>query len=57
MFENNGGGEIFIPKLKSFRVTDLIKAIDSKSKAKLIGIRPGEKLRGYVSQRRGSKYT
>ena len=36
------GGEIFIPKLKSFRVTDLIKAIDSKSKVKLIGIRPGE---------------
>jgi len=38
------GGEIFIPKLKSFKVTDLIKAIDSKAKIKLIGIRPGEKL-------------
>ena len=38
------GGEIFIPKLKSFKVTDLINAIDSKAKIKLIGIRPGEKL-------------
>ena len=38
------GGEIFIPKLKSFKVTDLIKAIDGKAKVKLIGIRPGEKL-------------
>ncbi|WP_440931130.1 UDP-N-acetylglucosamine 4,6-dehydratase (inverting) [Candidatus Pelagibacter sp.] len=38
------GGEIFIPKLKSFKITDLIKAIDEKAKVKTIGIRPGEKL-------------
>ena len=38
------GGEIFIPKLKSFRIIDLIKAIDEKAKVKTIGIRPGEKL-------------
>lgn len=38
------GGEIFVPKLKSFRVIDLIKAFDSKLKIKKIGIRPGEKL-------------
>ncbi len=41
---NNNGGEIFIPKLKSFRVTDLAKAVYSKAKFKIIGIRPGEKL-------------
>ena len=51
------GGEIFIPKLKSFKVTDLIKAIDGKAKVKLIGIRPGEKLHEVMSQRRGSKHT
>jgi len=38
------GGEIFVPKLKSFKVTDLIKAINPKAKVKIIGIRPGEKL-------------
>jgi UDP-N-acetylglucosamine 4,6-dehydratase len=38
------GGEIFVPKLKSFRVIDLIKAFDNKLKIKKIGIRPGEKL-------------
>ena len=38
------GGEIFVPKLKSFKVTDLIKAFDSKAKIKNIGIRPGEKI-------------
>jgi len=42
---NNGlGGEIFVPKLKSFKVTDLAKALDSSCKFNIIGIRPGEKL-------------
>jgi UDP-N-acetylglucosamine 4,6-dehydratase len=42
---NNGiGGEIFIPKLKSFKVTDLAKALDDHCKFNIIGIRPGEKL-------------
>ena len=38
------GGEIFVPKLKSFKVTDLAKAIDGKCKFNITGIRPGEKL-------------
>jgi UDP-N-acetylglucosamine 4,6-dehydratase (inverting) len=38
------GGEIFVPKLKSFKITDLAKAIDSKCKFNITGIRPGEKL-------------
>mgnify|MGYP001288784859 CR=1 FL=1 len=37
------GGEIFIPKLKSFKIIDLIKSINN-NKFKLIGIRPGEKM-------------
>ena len=42
---NNGiGGEIFVPKLKSFKVTDLAKALDNRCKFNIIGIRPGEKL-------------
>lgn len=38
------GGEIFIPKLPSVKITDLAKAINPKAKLKLVGIRPGEKL-------------
>jgi UDP-N-acetylglucosamine 4,6-dehydratase (inverting) len=38
------GGEIFVPKLKSFKITDLAKAIDSKCKFNISGIRPGEKI-------------
>jgi UDP-N-acetylglucosamine 4,6-dehydratase (inverting) len=38
------GGEIFVPKIQSFKVFDMAKAIDPKSKIKFIGIRPGEKM-------------
>lgn len=38
------GGEIFIPKIPSYRITDVAKAINPKAKIKIIGIRPGEKL-------------
>ena len=38
------GGEIFIPKLDSFYIRDLAKAVCAKTKIKEIGIRPGEKL-------------
>ncbi len=38
------GGEIIIPKLKSFKIIDLAKAMDSGNKLKILGIRPGEKI-------------
>jgi UDP-N-acetylglucosamine 4,6-dehydratase (inverting) len=38
------GGEIFVPKISSYRITDLAKAISPKSKLKIIGLRAGEKL-------------
>ena len=38
------GGEIFIPKIPSSRIYDLCKALNSKIKIKITGIRPGEKL-------------
>jgi UDP-N-acetylglucosamine 4,6-dehydratase (inverting) len=42
---NNGlGGEIFVPKLKSFKITDLARALDNRCKFNITGIRPGEKL-------------
>ena len=37
-------GELFVPKIPSFKIYDLAKAIAPKIKAKIIGIRPGEKI-------------
>ena len=43
-FERMYGGEIFVPKIPSMRITDLAKALAPKAKLKVIGIRPGEKI-------------
>jgi UDP-N-acetylglucosamine 4,6-dehydratase/5-epimerase len=38
------GGEIFVPKIPSMRVTDLAHAVAPNLPLKIVGIRPGEKL-------------
>jgi UDP-N-acetylglucosamine 4,6-dehydratase/5-epimerase len=38
------GGEIFIPKIPSIKITDLASAIAPELEQKTVGIRPGEKL-------------
>ncbi|MDA9710419.1 UDP-N-acetylglucosamine 4,6-dehydratase (inverting) [Candidatus Pelagibacter sp.] len=42
--KNMIGGEIFVPKLKSYKILDLANALNKKNKIEFIGIRPGEKL-------------
>ena len=42
--KNTLGGEIVIPKLKSYKVTDLAKAVDQNCKIRIIGMRPSEKV-------------
>lgn len=42
--ENAMGGEIFIPKIASYKITDVAKAIGPECELKVVGIRPGEKL-------------
>ena len=42
--QKNLGGEVFIPKLPSYKILDLAKAIDEKIKIKISGIRAGEKI-------------
>ena len=41
---NNIGGEIFVPKLPSFKIVDLAKTIYPNKRIKFIGIRDGEKI-------------
>lgn len=38
------GGEIFIPKIPSYRITDIAKAIAPSCEINIIGVRPGEKI-------------
>lgn len=43
-FQRMQGGEIFVPKLPSMRITDLAEAIAPGVDTTVVGIRPGEKL-------------
>lgn len=43
-FERMQGGEIFVPKIPSMKITDLAQALAPNIPIKTIGIRPGEKL-------------
>ncbi len=42
--ENHLGGEIFVPKIPSYKILDVAEAVDPNIKLKVVGIRPGEKL-------------
>lgn len=49
------GGEIFVPKLPSMRITDLAYVVAPKAKHKVIGIRAGERLDEYLMTREESR--
>lgn len=42
--EKSLGGEIFVPKIPSYKLVDVARAISPSSKINIIGMRPGEKL-------------
>jgi FlaA1/EpsC-like NDP-sugar epimerase len=42
--EHSLGGEIFVPKIPSYRLMDVAEAIGPKCSKPIVGIRPGEKL-------------
>lgn len=42
--EKAWGGELFVPKIPSYRITDVATAIGPDCEQKIVGIRPGEKL-------------
>tara|TARA_B100000965_G_C19560664_1_gene744333 strand:+ start:392 stop:1423 length:1032 start_codon:yes stop_codon:yes gene_type:complete len=55
--ERMHGGEIFVPKIPSVRITDIAKAIAPHLPHKIIGIRPGEKLHEVMCPRDDSHLT
>jgi UDP-N-acetylglucosamine 4,6-dehydratase len=42
--QRSAGGEIFIPKIPSMNIMDLVEAVAPGCKTRVVGIRPGEKL-------------
>ena len=57
VIEKQLGGEIFVPKMPSYRITDLAEAIAPKMEIKEIGKRPGEKLSDDIISESDAEYT
>ncbi|MEO5600414.1 MAG: UDP-N-acetylglucosamine 4,6-dehydratase (inverting) [Cyclobacteriaceae bacterium] len=51
------GGEIFVPKIPSYRITELAEAIAPNCRKEIVGIRPGEKIHEEMITHSDSFYT
>lgn len=56
-FEDMVGGEIYVKKIPSMKVTDIALAIDALASHNIIGIRPGEKLHEQMIGSEDAPYT
>jgi len=56
-FDDMVGGEIYVKKIPSMRVTDIAKAVAPNAAHHIIGIRPGEKLHEQMISLEDSFYT
>ena len=55
--EHAWGGEIFVPKIPSYKITDVAQAIAPHKEVKIVGIRPGEKIHEEMITSADSFYT
>lgn len=56
-FEDMEGGEIYVKKIPSMKVTDIARAVDAQARHEIIGIRPGEKLHEQMISPEDAHYT
>ena len=56
-FNDMKGGEIYVKKIPSMKVSDIAKAVSKKAKHKIVGIRPGEKLHEQMISLEDAAYT
>lgn len=56
-FEDMVGGEIYVKKIPSMKVTDVAKAVSPTAKHEIVGIRPGEKLHEQMIGEEDALYT
>jgi UDP-N-acetylglucosamine 4,6-dehydratase len=55
--ERMHGGEIFVPKLPSMKITDLARAIAPDAELEIVGMRPGEKLHEEMISTESARHT
>lgn len=55
--ETAWGGEIFVPKIPSYKITDVAEAVGPDCKQNIVGIRPGEKIHEEMITSSDSFYT
>ena len=55
--EHAWGGEIFVPKIPSYRITDIAEAIGPECQKLIVGVRPGEKIHEEMITESDSFYT
>ncbi|MEC7727897.1 MAG: UDP-N-acetylglucosamine 4,6-dehydratase (inverting) [Pseudomonadota bacterium] len=56
-FEDMEGGEIYVKKIPSMKVTDLARVVAPEARQEIVGIRPGEKLHEQMIGAEDSHYT
>ncbi|MEX7116741.1 polysaccharide biosynthesis protein, partial [Pseudomonas aeruginosa] len=56
-FEDMEGGEIYVKKIPSMKITDLARVVAPNAKQKIVGIRPGEKLHEQMISAEDAYYT
>jgi UDP-N-acetylglucosamine 4,6-dehydratase/5-epimerase len=57
VFNDMKGGEIYVKKISSMKVTNIARAINNNAKQEVIGIRPGEKLHEQMIGEEDAPYT
>jgi FlaA1/EpsC-like NDP-sugar epimerase len=55
--EHAWGGEIFIPKIPSYKITDVAEAVAPMCELEIVGLRPGEKIHEEMITSSDSFYT
>jgi UDP-N-acetylglucosamine 4,6-dehydratase len=55
--ENSWGGELFVPKIPSYKILDVAKAVAPACKTEIVGVRPGEKIHEEMITETDSFYT
>jgi FlaA1/EpsC-like NDP-sugar epimerase len=56
-FEDMEGGEVYVKKIPSMKVTDLARVVAPEARQEIVGIRPGEKLHEQMISPEDSYYT
>ena len=55
--EHSWGGEVFVPKIPSYKITDVAEAVGPECEKPIVGIRPGEKIHEEMITSSDSHYT